>query len=61
MYEKILVVTAIKFEVMVSKNGHILKSLSPLSSKLLKPTLTPFYNRIVASTIKQVLLVSGNK
>jgi len=37
MYKRTSVVTTVKFEVVVSKNGHILKSLPSLSSKLLKP------------------------
>jgi len=37
MYRKTSVVTTVKFEVVVNKNDHILKSLPSISPKLLKP------------------------
>jgi hypothetical protein len=37
IYKKISIVTVIKFEVMVSKKDHILKSLPLFNLKLLKP------------------------
>jgi hypothetical protein len=37
MYEKILVVTVFKFEVVVNKKDHILNSLPSFSPKILKP------------------------
>jgi hypothetical protein len=37
IYKKISIITVIKFEVVVSKKGHILKSLPLLNLKLLKP------------------------
>jgi hypothetical protein len=39
IYKKISIVTVIKFEVVVSKKGHILKSLPLLNLKLLKLAL----------------------